>query len=159
VLPEAAVPEARVPGISVPRAIPWDGPTALVIEHDGHAPGHGAVFLPDRGILVAGDMLSDVEIPLLDVRAAAGEGADPFGDYRGGLGQLSALPGVRHVVPGHGHPGNTSAYRARVAADLRYLDIVQRGEDLADPRLLGPDAGWLRADHARQRELASALLR
>jgi glyoxylase-like metal-dependent hydrolase (beta-lactamase superfamily II) len=159
VLPEAAVPEARVPGISVPRAIPWDGPVALVIEHDGHAPGHGAVFLPDLGVLVAGDMLSDVEIPLLDVGAAAGEGADPFADYRGGLGQLAALPEVRHVVPVHGHPGDAAAHRARVAADLRYLDIVQRGEDLADPRLLGPHAAWLRADHARQRGLASALLR
>ena len=38
--------------------------------HDGHAPGHGAVFLPESGVLIAGDMCSDVEIPLLDTDAA-----------------------------------------------------------------------------------------
>ena len=26
-------------------AVPWDGPEARLIIHDGHAPGHGAVFL------------------------------------------------------------------------------------------------------------------
>src|SRR5690348_17160417 len=60
--------------------IPWDGPEARLIVHDGHAPGHGAVFLPDSGVLVAGDMCSDIEIPLLDTEAA-----DPLGDYRAGL--------------------------------------------------------------------------
>src|SRR5947207_10724226 len=38
--------------------IPWDGPLARVVAHDGHAPGHGAVFLPAAGVLVAGDMCS-----------------------------------------------------------------------------------------------------
>ena len=37
--------------------------------------------LPDVGVLVAGDMLSDVEIPLLDLTAA-----DPVGDYLRGAG-------------------------------------------------------------------------
>src|SRR5215467_689164 len=32
--------------------IPWAGPAAQVIVHDGHAPGHGAVFIPDAGVLV-----------------------------------------------------------------------------------------------------------
>ncbi len=57
------------------HVIPWDGPTAQVIVHDGHAPGHGAVFLPDTGVLIAGDMCSDIEIPLLDTVAG-----DPLGD-------------------------------------------------------------------------------
>src|SRR5208282_1357702 len=55
-------------------AIPWDGPTAQLIVHNGHAPGHGVVFLPDTGVLLAGDMCSDIEIPLLDTVAA-----DPLG--------------------------------------------------------------------------------
>ena len=55
---------ALEPGAS---AIPWDGPAAQVIIHDAHAPGHGAVFLPGTGTLIAGDMCSDVEIPLLDL--------------------------------------------------------------------------------------------
>ena len=46
--------------------IPWDGPEAQLVVHNGHAPGHAAVFFPHTGVLVAGDMLSDLEIPLLD---------------------------------------------------------------------------------------------
>ena len=37
-----------------------------VVEHDAHAAGHAAILLADRGVLIAGDMLSDVLIPLLD---------------------------------------------------------------------------------------------
>jgi glyoxylase-like metal-dependent hydrolase (beta-lactamase superfamily II) len=50
-------------------AIPWAGPAAEVIVHDGHAPGHGAVFLPDSGVLVAGGMCSDIEMPLCQQRS------------------------------------------------------------------------------------------
>jgi hydroxyacylglutathione hydrolase len=150
-----ALPDTALPDVAGAwPAIPWDGPLALVVSHDAHAPGHGAIYLPDLGVLVAGDMLSDVEIPLLDLASAAGDQTDPFGDYRTGLGLLAALPGVRHVVPGHGHVGDPAALRSRVAADFRYLDHVEAGAELADQRLLGPDADWLRADHARQRELA-----
>lgn len=126
--------------------VPWDGPAALVIAHDAHSPGHGALFLPSAGVLVAGDMCSDIEIPLVD-----GETDDPFGIYRTGLGRLAALSGVRAVVPGHGHPGDGAAFRARVAADLEYLDAVEAGAPVADPRL-GPE--WLRQEHTRQAALA-----
>ena len=158
----AAAPLAAAPG-RAPRAaawpaIPWDGPPALVVAHDAHARGHGAIYLPDLGILVAGDMLSDVEIPLLDL-TVADERTDPFGDYRAGLSMLAALPGVRHLIPGHGHVGDAAALRSRVAADFCYLDHVERGADLADQRLLAPNADWLRADHARQRELAGTRFR
>jgi glyoxylase-like metal-dependent hydrolase (beta-lactamase superfamily II) len=133
--------------------IPWDGPTAVVIAHDAHSPGHGAVFLPEAGVLVAGDMLSDVEIPLLD---AAGD--DPFGQYRAGLARLASLSGVRLVVPGHGHVGDAAEFRQRVAADFCYLDMAEAGaQDGAawtDPRLRGPGAGWLEAEHASQRQIA-----
>ena len=40
-----------------------------IIEHQAHAVGHAAVLLADRGVLLAGDMLSDVLIPLLDPAA------------------------------------------------------------------------------------------
>ena len=55
---------ARLAPLAEPE-IPWRGPRAAVLAHDAHAPGHGAVFLPDTGVLVAGDMCSDTEIPLL----------------------------------------------------------------------------------------------
>jgi glyoxylase-like metal-dependent hydrolase (beta-lactamase superfamily II) len=122
--------------------IPWDGPEARVIVHDGHAPGHGAVFLPGTGVLVAGDMCSDVEIPLLDLA-----GSDPLGDYRAGLERLAAVPGVRQVVPGHGHPGDAGEFRRRLAADFGYLDALALGTPFGDPRLT---EDWLRRTHDEQ---------
>ena len=46
--------------------IPWDGPRVRIIEHQAHARGHAALLIEERGVLVAGDMLSDVLIPMLD---------------------------------------------------------------------------------------------
>jgi hydroxyacylglutathione hydrolase len=155
--PSAPIPTGRARSAAWP-AVPWNGPLALVVSHDAHAPGHGAIYLPELGVLAAGDMLSDAEIPLLDL-TAAGERADPFGDYRAGLSVLAALPEVHYVVPGHGHVGDAAALGTRVAADFRYLDDVERGADPVDQRLLAPGADWLRADHARQRELAGVRLR
>jgi glyoxylase-like metal-dependent hydrolase (beta-lactamase superfamily II) len=123
-------------------AIPWDGPAAQVVIHDAHAPGHGAVFLPGTGTLIAGDMCSDIEIPLPDF----GE-PDPLGDYRTGLDRLGALAGeVRQVIPGHGHVGDGPEFRRRVAADRAYLDHLDRGKPFEDPRLT---EDWLRAEHGK----------
>jgi len=38
-----------------------------IIEHQAHAVGHAALLLADRGVLLAGDMLSDILIPLFDL--------------------------------------------------------------------------------------------
>ncbi len=122
-------------------AVAWAGPDAVVVTHDGHAPGHSAIFLPDTGTLVAGDMCSDIEIPLLDL-----EGDAPFGDYRAGLERLAAWP-VRQVVPGHGTVGDAAEFRRRVAADMAYLDEIERGNDAGDQRLT---LDWLRTQHQRQ---------
>jgi glyoxylase-like metal-dependent hydrolase (beta-lactamase superfamily II) len=130
----------------VGHEIDWPGQRALIYAHDAHAPGHGAVFLPDSGVLIAGDMCSDIEIPLLDL----GSG-DPFRGYREGLRVLADVPGVRVVVPGHGHVGDDAEFRRRLTADLRYVDEVQAGRDVDDRRL---SEDWLRADHARQLRFA-----
>jgi hydroxyacylglutathione hydrolase len=125
-------------------AIEWDGPPAELIVHDGHAPGHGAVFLPAAGVLVAGDMLSDIETPILDTEAG-----DPLGDYRAGLDRLGAVTGVRTLVPGHGHRGDDAEFRRRLDADRRYLDLLAAGQPFDDPRAAAGPA-WLRDCHARQ---------
>ena len=81
--------------------IPWDGPHVRIIEHQAHAPGHAALLVEEHRVLVAGDMLSDVLIPFLDLDAA-----DPIEDY---LAALQLLEGVADdvevVVPGHGSVG------------------------------------------------------
>jgi glyoxylase-like metal-dependent hydrolase (beta-lactamase superfamily II) len=122
--------------------IPWDGPAAQVLVHNGHAPGHAAVFLPESGVLVAGDMLSDTEIPLLDTAAS-----DLLGDYRAGLGLLSAVSAVRWLVPGHGHVTDASGFMRRAEADARYLDLLEAGLPFEDVRCT---QDWLRAAHQEQ---------
>jgi hydroxyacylglutathione hydrolase len=124
-----------------PLALPWDGPLAQVLTHDAHAPGHSALFFPETGTLVAGDMLSDVDIPLLDL-----DQEDPLGDYRAGLDLLASLP-VRELVPGHGAVADTSEFLRRVTADETYLDQLARGDEPADRRLT---QDWLIAAHDQQ---------
>ena len=120
--------------------IPWNGPTARLVVHNAHAPGHGAVFLPGTGVFAVGDMISDAEIPLLDTGAD-----DPMGDYRTGLARLAAVSGVRQVIPGHGRVGDAAEFRRRVAADEAYLDQLALGKPFDDPRIT---EGWLREAHA-----------
>ena len=50
-----------------------------IIEHQAHAVGHAAILLADRGVLLAGDMFSDLLIPLFDPRQD-----DPAGRLRNG---------------------------------------------------------------------------
>ena len=99
-------------------------------------------------MLIAGDMCSDMEIPLLD-----GESADPFGDYRQGLGVLASLPGVRVVVPGHGHVGDAQSSAAGSPPTSATWTRSRRAGTPTDPRLT---EAWFRDEHARQRALASS---
>ncbi|GAA1734392.1 MBL fold metallo-hydrolase [Isoptericola hypogeus] len=123
-------------------------PAAEVVEHDGHAPGHGALWLPVARVLVAGDMLSDVELPLPcdEITGTADVGA-----YLAGLDRLAPFVGRADVlVPGHGTP--TDRPTARLDADRRYLDAVLAGRAVDDPRLARPG---MAAEHARlERALA-----
>jgi glyoxylase-like metal-dependent hydrolase (beta-lactamase superfamily II) len=129
--------------------VPWDGPDVRVVEHQAHASGHAALVVDDRGVLLAGDMLSDVLVPLLDLRAA-----DPVGDYLAGLQLLEGLAGdVDVVVPGHGSVGGADDVRARIELDRAYVQAVRDGGAVDDPRI-GPSApfDWVLGVHERQLE-------
>ena len=59
--------------------VPWDGPEVRIIEHPAHAQGHAALLIEERGVLAAGDMLSDILIPFPDLDASNPiEGADQW---------------------------------------------------------------------------------
>lgn len=123
--------------------LPWAGPRAVVVPHEGHCPGHAGLVLPAAGVLLAGDMLSELEIPLLDVKAA-----DPLADYRAGLDALEAAAArhrIRVLVPGHGHAGDAAELARRLAADRRYLEDLEAGRPSDDERLRTP---WLAQEHA-----------
>lgn len=95
----------------------WDGPDLRLVLHDGHAPGHLAVVVDDDGVLVAGDMLSDIEPPLVDQRSD-----DPVGDYLRGLAAIEAAAGgCRILVPGHGSIARDAGISARITGDREWL--------------------------------------
>jgi len=119
--------------------IPWDGPEVRIIEHRAHASGHAALLIAERGVLVAGDMLSDVLIPMLDLGAA-----DPIEDYLAALRLIEGVAGnVDVVIPGHGSVGGADQLRARIDQDRAYVHALRDADIVSDPRI-GPSAkdGW-----------------
>jgi len=118
-----------------------------IVAHEAHALGHAAVLLADRGVLLAGDMLSDVLIPMLDPRRPGQLGA-----YEAALDRLGeAARHVDVVVPGHGAVAEGPEVAARLAADRAYIDALRRGIDPVDARL---DQDWLAAPHRTNLEQA-----
>jgi glyoxylase-like metal-dependent hydrolase (beta-lactamase superfamily II) len=119
--------------------IPWDGPRVRIIEHQAHAPGHAALVVEQRRVLVAGDMLSDVLTPMLDL-----DTPDPVEDYLAALRLLEAVADdVDVVIPGHGSVGGADQVRARLDQDRAYVHGLRDGAVPDDPRI-GPSAqaGW-----------------
>jgi glyoxylase-like metal-dependent hydrolase (beta-lactamase superfamily II) len=111
--------------------IPWDGPGVRIIEHQAHAPGHASLLIEERGVLLAGDMLSDVLVPLLDMNAA-----DPIEDHLAALELLEGVAGDIDVfVPGHGSVGGADQIHARIDQDRAYVHAMRDGQVLSDPRL------------------------
>jgi glyoxylase-like metal-dependent hydrolase (beta-lactamase superfamily II) len=131
--------------------VPWDGPKVRIIEHPAHAQGHAALLIEERGVLVAGDMLSDILIPFPDLDAA-----DPIEDYLVGLRLLESVADtVDVVIPGHGSVGGADQVRARIELDRAYVQALRDGLPPDDPRI-GPSAtfgrDWLPGVYEWQRQ-------
>ena len=104
------------------------------------------MLLAERGVLLAGDMLSDIELPLPF-------SPDDLPAYLDALDRLApVVQRARVLVPGHGHP--TDQPIARLDADRHYLAAVLAGRDPDDRRrgLKG-----MAEAHAKIVELAAAL--
>ena len=135
--------------IALVTPLPADGGPVPgeIIEHEAHAIGHAAVLLADRGVLLVGDMLSDVLIPLLDPHRP-----DQVGAYEAALDRLGEA--ARHVdvlVPGHGAVAGGPEVAARLAADRAYIDALRRGVEPVDSRLR---QDWLDGPHQSNLEQA-----
>ena len=98
------------------------GPWRLALrEAPGHCDSQITVHLPDRGLLIAGDLLSDLEIPWLDREPAV---------YRATLRALLPLArggGIGTLVPGHGTIAHGPEVIERIHRDLGYLDALESG--------------------------------
>ena len=129
--------------------VPWEGPETRLITHSGHAAGHAALLIAERGVLIAGDMLSDVLVPILNAMAP-----DPVGDYLAALDLLElAADGVEVVIPGHGSIGTD--LRDRIALDRAYVTALRDGHEPDDPRIdarAKPGHEWVSGLHAGQAE-------
>ncbi|MGW2658396.1 MBL fold metallo-hydrolase [Streptomyces sp. NPDC001478] len=117
--------------------LPWDGPTVRIIEHAAHARGHAALLIEKRRVLIAGDMLSDVFVPMLD------DTVDPIEDYLVGLGLLAGVvDDVDVLVPGHGSLARGEEVRARITLDRTYVEDLRDVRVCRDPRVVSPKPGW-----------------
>lgn len=98
-------------------------PWRLVLrEAPGHCASQLTVHIPERRLLIAADMLSDIEIPILNTAPAV---------YRGTLETLKPLAeggAFEMLIPGHGGIAlGREEIAARVGADLEYLGALERG--------------------------------
>lgn len=141
------VKRARPLTLGSVQALPVPGVCGLgAAELDLHpAGGHTAegmaVVVPWAGVLIAGDYLSAVEIPLL------GRGGS-VAEYRATLERLRGLiPNAEHVVPGHGPVLSGARALQLLEADSDYLArLVVQGASAALPT--GRRSGEQRRLHA-----------
>ncbi len=85
---------------------------------EGHTEDGAAYWLPWVGVLVCGDYLSPVEIPVISPGGS-------FQGYRTTLARLGALVDrAETIVPGHGEPLARGEAERVLEEDLRYLDAL-----------------------------------
>lgn len=95
---------------------PWD---LVMREAFGHADDQITVHLPAERVLIAADMLSDIELPIL---------AGPCEVYRATLAALAPVVqsgAVETLIPGHGSITRGPAVRGRLNDDARYLEVLE----------------------------------
>jgi glyoxylase-like metal-dependent hydrolase (beta-lactamase superfamily II) len=105
----------------------------------GHTSDGCAIFVPFARMLVCGDYLSDVEIPMI----SSGGSLD---EYRATLTRLAPMvEAAVVVVPGHGAVHDRDAAKRVLEEDIAYVDALDRG----DERVQLPDG----RDTPRQRRI------
>jgi glyoxylase-like metal-dependent hydrolase (beta-lactamase superfamily II) len=107
------------------QALPVPGRVELGESHriellptPGHTSDGVAFWLPWKRVLICGDYLSPVEIPMLSERGSL----EP---YRETLTRLAPLVGTADtVVPGHGAPLSPAEAERILTEDLAYLEVL-----------------------------------
>lgn len=125
-------PDHAVSGLRFLKLGPW---RLVLRDAPGHSSSQLTAHLPDHGILIAADMLSDMEPPLLD---------GPVGPYLETLRALQPLlegGAVTTLVPGHGSLARgREAVLQRLRGDLAYLERLSAGVADAHREGLGLEA-------------------
>ncbi|MBA3436746.1 MAG: MBL fold metallo-hydrolase [Thermoleophilaceae bacterium] len=127
--------------LPVPGKLELGGEELELHRAEGHTDEGMAVFAPWLGVLITGDYLSSVEIPMLGPGGTVTE-------YRATLARLAPLvERSETVVTGHGPPSSRDQAVRLLDEDTEYLAALERGEER--PRL--PDG----RDDAHQRRVHS----
>jgi glyoxylase-like metal-dependent hydrolase (beta-lactamase superfamily II) len=117
-----------------PQALPVPGVCELGARElqlhvaDGHTADGMAIWIEWAGVLLCGDYVSPVEIPMISDGGSASA-------YLATLERLESLvEGAAWVVPGHGAPIDGVRAAAVLREDRAYLEgLVERGEDAELP--------------------------
>jgi glyoxylase-like metal-dependent hydrolase (beta-lactamase superfamily II) len=108
---------------------------------DGHTADGAAFWIPWAGVLVCGDYLSPVEIPMISPGGS-------ISAYRATLERLRSLVDqAETVVPGHGGPIDSVRAAAILREDLDYVDALER-DGAAAPLPLARRTGEQKRVHA-----------
>jgi hydroxyacylglutathione hydrolase len=125
-------PDEAVSGLRFVKLDPW---RLVVRDAAGHCSSQISVHLPEQRVLIAADMLSDIEIPALD---------GPCAVYLATLRKLEPVfraGAVETLIPGHGTIARDAAAAARrLSQDLDYLETLERGVRDARDAGLGVEA-------------------
>lgn len=151
---ESFRPTERVAGLHFRRIGPW---RAVFRDAFGHSASQLSLHLPEARVLIAADMLSDIEIPMLETQPPV---------YRATLEALRPLfegGAIETLVPGHGTIARgVDAAGDRFRRDLAYLETLERetrrlhagGASLADAQArLSTVADVERHPHHPMREI------
>ena len=123
------IPDRRPLSLAGAQTLPVPGKVALgrdqahaleleLHEAAGHTADGTAIFIPWAGVLVAGDYLSPVEIPMVS-------GTGSLTAYVATLQHLGVLvERAETVVPGHGAPISRDQALEILAEDLAYLNAL-----------------------------------
>ncbi len=88
----------------------------------GHTADGITIFARHAGVLLSGDYLSDVELPVISPGGS-------LEDYRATLARLAPLvEAAERTVPGHGSPHDRDRALRVLDEDVDYLDALERGE-------------------------------
>jgi glyoxylase-like metal-dependent hydrolase (beta-lactamase superfamily II) len=113
--------------LGVVRPLPSSGGTFELFAASGHTADGTALWLPWAGVLVCGDYLSPVEIPMI---SAGGS----LSAYQATLQRLTPLVELAEtVIPGHGVPLSGREAATIHAEDVAYLEALATSGDAPLP--------------------------
>jgi glyoxylase-like metal-dependent hydrolase (beta-lactamase superfamily II) len=109
--------------LPVPGRLGLGGEELELHPAGGHTADGMAIVARHAGLLVCGDYLSDVELPVVSPGGSL-EG------YRATLARLGALvEAAERIVPGHGSPLDRERALRVLDEDVDYLDALERSEE------------------------------